>query len=366
MAEAAPDTDAAQPADVAAQLRGIRAVQVWLYSIALLIAVMVVVGGATRLTDSGLSITEWQLVSGVIPPLTEAQWQAVFEKYQEIPEYKIVNRGMSLAEFKVIYWWEWAHRFLGRFVGLAFFLPMVFFWLRGHLTRALKPRLLIVFALGAAQGALGWYMVQSGLVDRVDVSQYRLAAHLGLAVVLFAYVFWLALGLRQWLPDQTLGPGWAAKATSLLIVLVFGQIVVGGFVAGLDAGQGYNTWPLMDGALVPEGLLIMSPAWRNLFENAMTVQFVHRMLAYAIVLLSLIYLWALLRRVREGPLASSAALMVCIVLVQVALGVMTLLYQVPLSLALCHQVGALVLLALALHHLHVLVWAREDGVRARE
>ncbi len=339
----------------------IRAVQIWLYGIALLIALMVVVGGATRLTDSGLSITEWQLISGAIPPLSEAQWLVAFEKYRQIPEYELVNRGMTLAEFKVIYWWEWGHRFLGRFIGFAFFIPFAFFWLRGDLPAGSKPKLTVALALGALQGALGWYMVQSGLIDRVDVSQYRLAAHLGLAVVLFAYVFWLALGMRQWRPEPQSGLGQPAVFAVALTGLIFLQIVMGAFVAGLDAGQGYNTWPLMDGAIIPDGLVAATPAWRNLFENAMTVQFTHRMLAYLIVLLSILYLVVLLRKAHEGPLAVSAGLMVLIVVVQAALGVMTLLYQVPISLALCHQVGALVLLALILHHLHMLLVASEGG-----
>jgi cytochrome c oxidase assembly protein subunit 15 len=171
------------------------AVAVWLYGVAALIFVMVIVGGATRLTDSGLSITEWQPILGVIPPLSEADWQAALEKYRQIPQYQLINRGMSLEDFKVIYWWEWAHRFLGRIIGLAFFVPLVWFWVRGQLSASLKPKLLALLFLGGLQGFLGWYMVQSGLTERVDVSQYRLAAHLGLAIVIFGAILWLALGL---------------------------------------------------------------------------------------------------------------------------------------------------------------------------
>ena len=236
-----------------------RVVQIWLYAIAVLIALMVVVGGATRLTDSGLSITEWQLITGVVPPFTEAQWMVAFGKYQQIPEYQQINRGMSLSEFKFIYWWEWGHRFLGRFIGFAFFIPLVFFWLRGYLSPGLKPKLIAAFLIGAMQGALGWYMVQSGLSERTDVSQYRLAAHLGLAVALFAVVLWLAFGLRRWRPQPETGLGGAGGFAIAFAALIFLQIVLGGFVAGLDAGHGYNTWPLMDGAVVPDGLMSMSP-----------------------------------------------------------------------------------------------------------
>ena len=347
----------------AASARHSRAVQLWLYGIAALIAMMVVVGGATRLTDSGLSITEWQLITGVVPPFTEAQWLVAFGKYQQIPEYQQINRGMSLSEFKFIYWWEWAHRFLGRFIGFAFFIPLAFFWLRGYLAAGLKPKLIAAFLIGAMQGALGWYMVQSGLSERTDVSQYRLAAHLGLAVALFAMVLWLAFGLKQWRPKPEPGLGRAGSFATVFAVLIFLQIVLGGFVAGLDAGHGYNTWPLMDGAFIPDGLLSMSPAWTNLFDNAMTVQFNHRMLAYVIVVAALLYTIFLLRRSSEGPLAVSAGLILLVVLVQVALGIFTLVYQVPISIALYHQVGALVLLALVLHHIHMLFMATRPGIK---
>lgn len=357
------DIDLADSAQAAGQSpRKIRAVQLWLYGIAVLIALMVVVGGATRLTDSGLSITEWQLITGVIPPLNEVQWLTAFGKYKQIPEYELVNRGMSLTEFKVIYWWEWGHRFLGRFIGFAFFIPLAFFWIRGFLEPGLKPRLVLALLIGGLQGALGWYMVQSGLSERTDVSQYRLAAHLGLAVLLFSYVLWLAFNLRQWRPDPESNLGRAGAFATGLAALIFLQIIVGGFVAGLDAGHGYNTWPLMDGAYIPDGLMAMTPAWTNLFDNAMTVQFSHRMLAYVIIVAAVLYVVMLLRRSSEGVLAVSGALILLIVIVQVALGILTLLYQVPISLALCHQVGALVLLALVLHHLHMLLAAARSTI----
>ena len=216
---------------------------------------MVIVGGATRLTDSGLSITEWQPLLGAIPPFTEAHWLEALEKYRQIPEYQLVNKGMSLEEFKFIYWWEWAHRFLGRIIGLAFFLPFAYFAVTGALNAKTALRCGVLFVLGGLQGALGWYMVASGLVDRVDVSQYRLAAHLTLATVIFGAVLWVAFGLGQ--PPRALGGReWIGAADRGLIVL---QVAAGGFVAGLDAGFGYNTWPLMEGALVPRACLWPSP-----------------------------------------------------------------------------------------------------------
>ncbi|MFO1123451.1 MAG: COX15/CtaA family protein [Hyphomicrobiales bacterium] len=323
------------------QRAAVPAVRLWLLATAVLIFCMVIVGGATRLTDSGLSITEWKPLLGAIPPLTEADWQAALEKYRQIPEYQLINKGMSLDEFKFIYWWEWAHRFLGRIIGVVFFLPFAVFALTGRLSRATAWRCGVVFILGGLQGALGWYMVSSGLVDRVDVSQYRLSAHLTLATVIYAAILWIAFGLggRRHRP-QGAANWWAIALTALVLL----QVAAGGFVAGLDAGMGYNTWPLMDGALVPRGLMVMEPAWRNIFENAMTVQFNHRMLAYVIVAAVAAYAW------RQRTAASG--LLLAAVLLQVALGIATLLAQVPLSLGLIHQGGALLVLAAALWNLH--------------
>jgi heme a synthase len=319
----------------------------WLYVIAALIFAMVLVGGATRLTDSGLSITEWQPILGVVPPLDEVDWQAAFEKYRQIPEYRLVNPGMSLVQFKFIYWWEWAHRFLGRMIGIAFLIPFLWLWLTGRLEPALVPRLWAIFALGGLQGVLGWYMVQSGLAGRVDVSQYRLAAHLGLAVVLYAAVLWVALGVGE---ARRAAPRRAASwRAALLAALVFVQIVIGAFLAGLDAGQGYNTWPLMAGRLVPDGLIAMSPWWSNLFENALTVQFEHRILAYAIALVAVVHL-ILMRRAAADTVG--AAILCALMLAQIALGVWTLIARVPIELGLLHQAGALTVLSAALWHLH--------------
>jgi cytochrome c oxidase assembly protein subunit 15 len=323
--------------------QNMRAVAIWLWGIALLVALMVIVGGATRLTDSGLSITEWKPLLGAIPPFTEAQWLEVFEKYKQIPEYQIQNRGMSLVDFKFIFWWEWAHRFLGRVIGIAFALPLLFFIYTKQIPQRLWPRLALIFLLGGLQGALGWYMVASGLVDRVDVSQFRLAAHLVVAFVIFAAIVWTAMTLST----QRRRPVGTGTVLALgFLALLFLQIVAGGFVAGLDAGHASNTWPKMNGALFPDGLNTLSPGWRNAFENALAVQFNHRILAYILLLYALLQAW-------RAP-SGSAFLLASAVSMQAGLGILTIVLQVPLAIALLHQAGALVVLALALWHVATL------------
>ncbi len=329
------------------QMTALPYVRTWLFAVAALIFLMVIVGGATRLTDSGLSITEWQPLLGAIPPFTEAQWLEAFEKYRQIPEYQLINKGMSLEAFKFIYWWEWGHRFLGRIIGLAFFLPFAYFAVTGALTGKTALRCAVLFVLGGLQGALGWYMVASGLVDRVDVSQYRLAAHLTLAAFIFVAILWVALGLGNSRHAPRHGREWAALLLTGLILL---QVAAGGFVAGLDAGFGFNTWPLMEGAMIPDGLLAAHPWWRNLFENALTVQFNHRMIAYLIVVLVAWHALVL----RSGP----SLLLLATVLLQVVIGIWTLLWAVPLWLGLVHQGGALVVLAAALWNLHLMLSSR--------
>lgn len=329
------------------------AVRIWLLIVAAFIAVMVVVGGLTRLTDSGLSITEWQLIKGALPPLSDEAWQVAFAKYREIPEYKLVNDGMNLSEFKSIYWWEWGHRFLGRFIGFVFFVPFVFFWFKKALSRQLTHRLLVIFILGGLQGALGWYMVKSGLVERVDVSQYRLAAHLGLAVLLFGCVVWTFLRL-----GHKTGNSHSYHSLSLgavvIVVMVFAQILLGALVAGLHAGRIYNTWPLMDGMWIPEGLMDKSPVFLNFFENMLTVQFDHRIGAYLIVLVTLYQAYQVLRAGMSKQVLVSTAALISVMICQIALGIWTLLAVVPIDLAIAHQLGALCLFAVALYHLHTL------------
>jgi heme a synthase len=329
--------------------RHVRVLRIWLGTIAALIVAMILVGGATRLTDSGLSITEWQPIIGAIPPLNDTHWQEAFEAYKQIPEYTEINRGMSLEAFKAIYWWEWAHRFLGRFIGLVFLLPFIAFWAAGMIPRTYLPKLLGLFVLGGLQGALGWYMVKSGLVDRTDVSQYRLAAHFGVAVAIFGYTLWLILGLgaaRQ-APAKSGAAVWVA---ALVLILVFVQLLAGALVAGIDGGLGFNTWPLMNGAFIPRGLGEASPWYLNLFENPLTVQFDHRMLGYAVVVATIAQtLWLSLKGDGQ-PLIGSALTLAVLALLQATLGVWTLLLAVPITLGLAHQAGAIVVFASALYH----------------
>jgi heme a synthase len=329
-----------------------RAVRWWLYSVAALVFALIVVGGATRLTDSGLSITEWRPIMGIIPPLREADWQEALEKYRQIPEYKLVNRGMSLEAFKVIFWWEWAHRFLARMVGFAFAIPFVYFAVRRRLPVGMSWKLAGLFALGGLQGAIGWYMVSSGLVDRIDVSHYRLALHLTVAFLIFALLLWSAWSL---LPraaphrEQPTSPR-HRRVAGLLLALIFLQVVLGAIVAGLKAGLTHNTWPLMDGQLIPGGLWVMSPWYLNPFENATMVQFNHRMVAYLIVAGAL---WQAVSVVRAGDdrIGPSAFAVAVAVLAQAALGVWTLLAHVPLSLGLAHQGVAAIATGIAAWHL---------------
>ncbi len=342
--------------------RHVRALRLWLGAVAALIIAMILVGGATRLTDSGLSITEWQPILGAIPPLGEADWQKAFAAYQTIPEYTELKHGMSLDEFKSIYWWEWAHRFLGRLIGVAFFVPFVMFWFAGYIPRALLPRLIGLFLLGGLQGAVGWYMVKSGLVHRTDVSQYRLAAHFGIALVILGYTLWLLFGLGARAPaaSRSRSTAWVA---ALVLALIFVQMLAGALVAGLDAGMGFNTWPLINGALVPTGLGEASPWYLNLSENPLTVQFDHRMLGYAVVLAALGQVAWLAVKAAPQMLIGSALVLALFAVLQVTLGVWTLLLAVPITLGLAHQAGAIALFAAALYH--VWVARREPQAVAR-
>lgn len=328
-------------------------VRAWLIVLAALVLGMVVVGGATRLTDLGLSITEWKPIIGAVPPLSQADWHDAFDKYRRTHEYQTVNRGMSLDAFKVIFWWEWAHRLLGRLIGIVFLVPFAWFLWRRQIPRRMAAKLLGVFALGGMQGAIGWYMVQSGLAARVDVSQYRLALHLGVAVIIFGQLLWLTLDLGAKNED---GHGRASlglrAAAGGLLELVFVQIVLGAFVAGLKAGLSHNTWPLMDGSLIPTGLGVMHPWYLNLFENALTVQFNHRMAGYALAAAALLHVGFVYRPGHPVALRASAGAVGIAVMLQIGLGVWTLLAEVPLLLGLAHQAGAMMVFAAAVWHLH--------------
>ena len=326
-----------------------RALRLWLCCVALLVVAMILVGGATRLTDSGLSITEWKPVTGIVPPLSDSAWQDAFDAYQKIPEYLERKRGMTLAEFKTIYWWEWAHRFLGRMIGIVFLFPFVAFWAAGYIPSGWLPRLAGLFVLGGLQGAVGWYMVKSGLITRVDVSQYRLAAHLGIAIAILGYTLWLIFDLGE--SRRSAGgsrvPAWVAAS---VLALVYLQILAGAIVAGTDAGFGYNTWPLINGAFVPDGLGDAQPRFLNPFENPLTVQFDHRMLGYTVVLATIAQAaWLALRR-KQPEFVTSAFIVMCFALLQATLGVWTLLLRVPIPLGLAHQAGAVVLFGASLHH----------------
>jgi len=317
----------------------------WLYAMCVLVALIVLVGGATRLTDSGLSITEWKPVTGALPPIGLDAWQAEFDKYKQIPEYQLINSGMSLAEFKTIYWWEWGHRLLGRVIGIAFLAPFVWFLATGRVRGRLAILLGGLFLLGGAQGALGWFMVQSGLVERVDVSQYRLAAHLGLAVLLFALMLLLALSLR---PDPVPDGGSVgqplATGAAILAIAVYGQIILGAFVAGLDAGYAYPDWPLMHGQIIPDGYFSATPGLRDLFESIAAVQFNHRLGAYLLLIGAAGLFWA-----ARGTMLSRPALIVLLAITgQAILGILTLRLHMPLGIALAHQLGSLLVLSAAL------------------
>jgi cytochrome c oxidase assembly protein subunit 15 len=340
---------ASRPAAVAP---GTRPVVVWLLGCCGMIFVMVVLGGITRLTLSGLSITEWHPVSGILPPLSHAAWAVEFDKYKAIPQYRELNAGMSLADFKTIFLWEYAHRLWGRLIGIAYAVPFGWFLVRRRVPGGLILPLSGILALGCGQGALGWYMVESGLADRVDVSQYRLVAHLALALLIYAVSLWTALGLLS-PPGGAPGPGWR-RAGEALIALVGLTICAGGFTAGLHAGLTYNTFPLMDGVVVPPGYGQLHPFIRNWFENIAAVQFDHRLLA-TLTFASVLVLWVAGRHAALPPSARVAlhALLAAAVL-QFSLGVATLLLVVPVALAAAHQAGAVLLLTAAIVFRHAL------------
>ncbi len=358
--EMAPDRTAYRPNRAA--MAGRRQVGWWLVGMCALLFTMIVVGGATRLTESGLSITEWRPVTGALPPLSADAWQEEFDKYRQIPEYQLINKGMSMAEFQYIYWWEWGHRFLGRLIGLAFAAGFAYFLIARKLDRPLTIKLAAMFVLGGLQGALGWYMVQSGLVDRVDVSQYRLVAHLGLAFAILAFMTWVALDLligERGKVRAGAAPGLPALSLGVT-ALCFVQILAGGFVAGLRAGLTYNTWPLMDGAFIPGGLFMQSPWIVNFFENVTTVQFTHRIGAYILAALVGLLVWLAWRRPVGRGARQAVLLLGLAVTGQILLGIWALLAVVPISLGVAHQAGAVLVFAAALHAAYRLTPARRN------
>lgn len=324
-----------------------RQVAAWLLTCCAVLFALVVLGGVTRLTGSGLSITDWRPVTGVLPPLSEAAWQDEFDLYRATPEYQQVNRGMSMPEFKLIYAYEYAHRLLARFLGLVFIVPLAVFWARGKIPARLRKPLLGVLALGVLQGYMGWFMVQSGLVDIPRVSPYRLGMHLGLALAIYAAMFWLALGLLR---PRSRAAGRGGLHWLLLLVAV--TIMSGAFVAGNKAGLVYNTFPTMGGQWIPDGLLHLQPVWRNWFENPATVQFTHRTLGLFTVALVLLG-WVRSLRLPLAPAARrSFHLLAAMSVIQASVGVATLLAFVPVSLGAAHQGGAVLLLSAVLFALH--------------
>ncbi len=330
----------------------LRAIRLWLWSVATLVFLMVLVGGATRLTESGLSITEWKVVTGVLPPLNEAAWLVEFEKYKQIPQYAQLFPNMEMSQFKTIFFWEWGHRILGRVIGLAFALPLAVFWLRGMVPAGLKLKLVGLLALGGLQGAVGWWMVKSGLTGRVEVAQERLAVHLLLASITLTCLIWLAVGLKPKAAEAVRAAS-RLKATAIaLVVLTLAQIGLGGLVAGLRAGYTYNTWPLMDGHFIPplENLGRLSPFWANLLDNVTTVQFNHRMTAYALFALALWHAFDALRNAAGTAAAKRAIVVAGLVACQAVIGIVTLVLVVPLHVALTHQGFAMVVLAMAVVH----------------
>jgi len=323
----------------------------WLLVCAVVILAMILLGGVTRLTDSGLSMVEWKPLIGIIPPLNQVDWQQLFLKYQQFPEYQKINLGMTLQEFKVIFMYEYLHRVLGRLIGLIFIVPFAYFYFSRSISPQLLPKLLLMLFLGGCQGLMGWYMVKSGLVDVPHVSQYRLTAHLGLAVLIYGFILWTALALIN---PPTVQPAGLAKPACILSALIFLMILSGGLVAGTKAGYAYSTWPLMGDSFIPAGLYDMSPAWLSAFENITTIQFNHRIFAYLIALLVVCFAIYAVKLKVAGKVRTGVFCMLFLLVVQIGLGISTLIFYVPIAVAAAHQIGAVALLTTTLFVSHSL------------
>jgi cytochrome c oxidase assembly protein subunit 15 len=311
---------------------------------------MVMLGGATRLTNSGLSMVEWEPIMGVVPPIGDSEWQETFNKYKQSPEYKKVNIGMSVSDFKRIFYFEYAHRVLGRLIGLAFLLPFLYFLIRQKIQRPLIPKLVFMFVLGGLQGLLGWYMVKSGLVSNPHVSQYRLTAHLLAAMIIYSYILWVAMGLVWDNQVNRMSDGFytlrrAGLAVTAIIVVM---VTSGGFVAGTKAGYAFSTFPLMNGQWIPEGLMSMSPWYLNFFENILTIQFEHRVIAAILFIVVPVYWYFIQKSALQSRTKWLAHLLIFMLGIQISLGITTLLLHVPVALGVTHQAGALVLLTIAI------------------
>jgi cytochrome c oxidase assembly protein subunit 15 len=327
-----------------------RAVARWLYAVAALIVAMVIVGGITRLTESGLSITQWKPISGIVPPLNDAQWQAEFANYRRIPEYTAFNQDMTLAGFKAIFFWEYLHRLLGRVIGMAFALPLIWFAVRRRIPAGYGWRLTALLALGGLQGAIGWWMVASGLSVRTDVSHIRLAVHLTTALVILAGIVWTALDLMALHGNRMAAPARLAPVATLALAALFAQIVYGAFTAGLDAGYAFASWPLMGDSLFPAGVPMLSPGWSNAVDNPIVVQFIHRWFAFAAAAALVALAW---RANRVGA-RGAAGMVVVLVGLQIALGISTLLSGVQIGIAVAHQANAALLLIASVAAAHAI------------
>jgi cytochrome c oxidase assembly protein subunit 15 len=348
--------------------RGARgAVRVWLAALFLLVAAMIAVGGMTRLTDSGLSITEWRPVTGALPPLSAEAWASEFEKYKQIPEYQLQNAGMTLEEFKVIYWWEWGHRQMGRVIGLVWAAGFLWFWARGAIPPGWTGRLLLLGGLGGLQGAIGWWMVSSGLTGTMlDVASYRLATHLGLAFVILGLLATYVLHLgRTEAQLMTARRGREAKLVGLstgLMHFTFLQILLGALVAGIDAGRAYPTWPLMGDSFIPAYPFDLTPLWRNFFENAGLVQFIHRMSGYLLAVFAVV-VWLRGRRSAHAQTRAAFHLVLAMVAAQMALGIAAVLTSAHLHVAITHQIGAVILWVLILRARHLAQYPVAGSIR---
>ena len=326
-------------------------VALWLLFIVFMVFIMVIVGGATRLTESGLSMVTWKPISGMIPPLSETDWLAEFSYYKHSPQYKIENLGMTLDAFKGIFWWEWGHRLLGRLIGFVFLIPMVWFWVKNQIPTGNKPRLVMLFILGGLQGLLGWYMVKSGLIDEPAVSHYRLTAHLSLALVILGYALWLALSLLKPAPSKS------SKALKILthitMTMLVLQILMGGLVAGLKAGFIFNTWPLMGETFVPEHLLGYDPWYRSFIDSAVTTQFDHRIGAYILIILGALLVWNARSDEVSKPVKTAVLITALTILGQAILGILALINEVPVGLGTAHQGGGVVTLISVIYLMHL-------------
>jgi cytochrome c oxidase assembly protein subunit 15 len=327
-----------------------RAIAMWLFAVAGLIVLMVIVGGITRLTESGLSITEWDPISGIIPPLTHAAWVAEFENYKRIPEYAAFNQGMTLAGFKAIFFWEYTHRLLGRVIGFAFALPLLWFWFRNRIPVGYGWRLVGLLALGGLQGAIGWWMVVSGLSVRTDVSHIRLAVHLITALVILSGIVWTALDLLALDRNPLARPARLKAVAAIALLLLFAQIMYGAFTAGLDAGYAFASWPLMGDSLFPAGVPMLDPAWKNAIDNPIVVQFIHRWLAFV----AAAGLVVLAFKARATGARGAGAAVLGLVILQIALGVATLLSGVAIDIAVAHQANAALTLIAAVCAAHAI------------